>query len=205
MTTSGGENGPEIDVDMARRFLNLLDPHGVFTFQTFPERKGAPGTLARALHGRFEDVQQELVKLNRQGAGVFVMVNQGDGIPHAGRTCRCAANVKRIRAYTLDLDGPPLDAVLAASAKPHILVQTSPGKWHVYWLVDGPEVHDGNRAEIAHSYHEEQVALATTFGADKNACDLARVLRMPGFLHQKSVPYLARLLNGREEVGDAGA
>ncbi|MBK7793121.1 MAG: hypothetical protein IPJ62_11745 [Betaproteobacteria bacterium] len=41
-----------------------------------------------------------------------------------------------MRAVFLDLDGAPLAPVLAAGLEPHIVVESSPGKFHVYWQTD---------------------------------------------------------------------
>jgi RepB DNA-primase from phage plasmid len=46
----------------------------------------------------------------------------------------------------------------------------------VYWLVkDAP----------LDQFKETQTRLAKLVGGDPNVCDLSRVMRLPGFLHQK--------------------
>src|SRR5688572_7844641 len=92
----------EINLEEARRFLQLLDPSGsAFTFQTFPDKDdpSSRAALTRVLHGTFDQHADALVVLNSHGAGIFVMVNEGDGEIHSGsRTCRTAKNVVRVRA-----------------------------------------------------------------------------------------------------------
>jgi hypothetical protein len=175
-----------IDKNVARDFLMLLDPDGSFTFQTFDDRSsGASSGLARVLHGRFEDVCAELESLNDAGAGVFVMVNAGNGIVKPGsRTCRTAANVVRVRANFVDLDGAPIGPILDATIPPDWLVESSPGRWHAYWTVyDCP----------ISKFEAMQSALAAKFDGDRSVKDLPRVMRVPGFFHRKRERFLSTL------------
>lgn len=179
------------DIDMARRFLALLDSgsEGVFTFQTFSDKKdksratkGDPN--ARVLHGTLDEHLASLVALQRRGAGVFVMVNKGDGIVHLpNKTCRNKASVIAVRALWIDLDGSPLEPVLAAYP-PDIVVETSPGKWHAYWLTRDCPVEE---------FCSLQSQIAQKYGGDPKVADLPRVMRLPGFWHQKGVPVQARM------------
>lgn len=100
---------------------------------------------------------------------------------------RCASNVIRVRTLFVDLDGAPVEALLATEAPPHILVESSPNKWHGYWRVDDCPLD---------KFKERQHALADRFNGDRSVCDLPRVMRLPGFWHRKSeVPFQTRLVN----------
>jgi len=181
------------DLDQARRFLELLDPRGVFTFQTFSDRKedkkGSFDPNARVFHGTLDEHGPRLVELNQQGVGVFVMVNEGDGVVHDGfKTCRTKANVIAVRALFVDLDGAPLEPVLEA-LPPDIVVESSPGKWHGYWLDDGAPLED---------FERRQKQLAAKFNGDPSVHDLPRVMRVPGFFHFKGEPFMSQLV--RPEV-----
>jgi hypothetical protein len=168
------------DQAVADRFLRALDPRtDRFTFQTFTdtkeqreryraERKRDP--LARVLHGALMECWQELERLSKAGAGVYFAVNETDG---RGRTM---ANIIRVRAYVADLDGAPLDNLKRLRLRPHIITQTSPGRYHGYWLVRGAPLDQ---------YKDIQKRLAKVVAADPNVCDLPRVLRLPGFPNQK--------------------
>ena len=194
----------DLDLQAAQRFLEILDPSGVFTFVTRTDKQLPSGTkdkLSSTLHGTLQDHCAELAARNLLGAGVFVMVNEGDGIVHEGfKTCRSSASVKKIRAYTLDLDGSPLQPLLDEMPWPHLVVETSPGKYHVYWLVDSDEISPDDRQSVAREYREQQLHLARKFGGDPNACDLPRILRIPGFFHQKNEPVMVRLLEDSRTV-----
>ena len=134
--------------------------------------------MARVLHGPLSQHWDELVRLNNRGAGIYVTVNETDGLG------RSAENIIRIRSQFVDLDGAPLQPVLEAEPKSHMVVETSPGKWHAYWLMAGVELTE---------FAGIQKRLAQTFNSDPAVHDLPRVMRLPGFYHRKGEPYLVRI------------
>lgn len=170
----------------AKAFLHRLDPRGIFTFQTFDDDKERQNkALARVFHGTLDQHLDALTQLQRQGAGVFVMVNQGDGQIHAGnKTCRTALNVIAVRALFVDLDGAPLEPVLVTHY-PDIVVESSPKRWHAYWLTNDCPLADFTR-------YQKQIGVK--FGGDPKVHDLPRVLRLPGFWHQKAEPFMTRMI-----------
>jgi RepB DNA-primase from phage plasmid len=169
------------DLTSAVNFVALVsEPHeheGLTTFQTFDDGPNKRKDLARILHGSLEQHLKTLQALNDNGAGIYVMVNAGDG---KGRT---RANVIRVRAVFADFDGVALpDTWMLA---PHIIVESSPGKFHVYWLVCGVSLED---------FPIFQKALAKHFGSDTAVSDVCRVMRLPGFYHRKGEAVMVRLL-----------
>jgi RepB DNA-primase N-terminal domain len=178
------------DRDAAERFLAALDPAASqFTFQTFDDdadRKSKD--LARILHGSLNQHWGELCRLSASGAGVFVTINETNG---RGRT---AADVVRVRSLFVDLDEV---AALPEKfhAEPHIISESSRGKWHAYWLV-----RDCSPGEFG----PLQQRLIRAYGSDPKVKDLSRVLRVPGFVHQKvkdgvrSMPFRSRLVEAHE-------
>lgn len=174
------------DLAEASHFLDVLAPGEHLTFQTFSD-KGENPRLARILHGSLAQHADELAQLNAQGAGVFVTINKTD------LQGRKAGNVTGIRALFVDLDGSPLEPVLAAELVPDIVVESSPGRWHCYWLIDSCPLDQ---------FTPMQKALAARFNSDTSVHDLCRVLRLPGFLHQKSEPFRVRIVNIRGEPHD---
>ncbi|MBF0321779.1 MAG: hypothetical protein HQL62_02355 [Magnetococcales bacterium] len=135
------------------------------------------------LRGTLDQHGAALARLNAKGFGVFATVAATDG---RGRK---KSNITRVRAVFVDLDGAPLQPVLDGPLPPHIVVETSPGKWHCYWLIDF--------LPLEH-FAFVQKALAARFGGDPVVCDLPRVMRMPGFLHQKGEPFLSRIIQANE-------
>lgn len=162
----------------AARLLDLLASGEVVTFQTFDDAKHNRRGLTRVLHGSFAQHADTLAALNARGAGVYWMVNAGDGLG------RRASSVRHVRALFVDLDGSPLEPVLAARLSPHVIVESSPGRWHAYWRVA-----DCSRDDFT----SLQKALAAHFNGDPKVCDLPRVLRLPGFDHHKGRPYPCRI------------
>lgn len=175
------------NLEMAQRYLTMLDPEGIFTFQTFDDKSTTVRNKPIVRHGTLVQHQDELVRLNKAGAGVFVMVNRGDGVVRDGASsCRTNANVIAVRAHFADADGTTLESILEKSPPPHILVESSPDKWHLYWLIKDVKLED---------FKANQKAIAQALDTDPSVNDLARVLRLPGFWHQKDEPFLVRLVD----------
>jgi putative DNA primase/helicase len=172
---------------MAEEFLHTLTPEGEqFTFQTFTDSKQAReqhkrDPLARVLHGTLSQLWNVLVDLSAAGAGVYVTVNE------TNLRGRAASDVVRVRAYFVDLDGASIDNLNRLPLKPHIVAETSPGKFHAYWRPESASL-DGFKAT--------QKRLADLMGGDEKVCDLPRVMRLPGFPHQKEPkkPFLVQIL-----------
>src|SRR5262245_43105385 len=185
------------DAAAAGRFLHLLDPSTQdFTFQTFDDDKSEGHDKVNGLARTTAD-RNEVVRLYEQGAGVFVTIN--DGLPGQ----RSAAGTTRVRAVWQEDDsdhgGPfPLE--------PSLVVESSPGHFHRYWLVaDNSWPADDQGRKYFASVMERMVE---SYGSDKNAKDISRVLRLPGFLHRKNPaqPHMVRLVEesgrrySREEI-----
>jgi len=172
--------------DQAEKFLQLLDPQGIFTFQTFDDDKVRKNLgMARVLHGSLAQHWDELALLNQRGAGIFIMVNRGDGIIHPGdKTCRTAKNVLAVRAVFADMDGAPLAPVLQA-LPPDIVIESSPERYHTYWLTSDCPLDE---------FKPRQSQIALKFSSDPKVCDLPRVMRLPGFWHQKDTPFMTRII-----------
>jgi len=169
------------DLDQTHAFLHRLGSligGEQFTFQTFDDREGKRRDLNRVLHGTLAQHGRTLARLNALGAGVFVMVNRGDGRGRAER------NVTSVRALFVDLDGSPLEPVTSGSLQPHLVVESSPGRWHAYWLVQDVPIS---------GFKGLQQALAKRFDGDRKVCDPPRVMRLPGFWHNKKSRQLTNL------------
>ena len=176
------------DTVMARNYLNKLDSsEGVFTFQFFDDKKDKSNLIYPGIkHGTFNEHCELLTKMNQKGAGIFVMVNRGDGIIHEGtKSCRNTKNVIAVRALFADTDGVPIDPILTTCPPPHILVESSQDKWHIYWLTSDTKLEE---------FTSRQIAIAEKYGTDPSVQDLPRVMRIPGFFHQKSEPFMSRLI-----------
>jgi P4 family phage/plasmid primase-like protien len=183
-TVNPGKLGFTGSLEVAKKFLSLLGgKNEAFCYQTFDDSPAKSGHLVRVLHGTIDELSPELHRLNQEGAGIFVTINE-----IKPGTSRKKENVTRVRALVLDLDCVPLKPVLKSSLQPHIVVQTSPGKYHCWYFVDGCSLE---------RFTELQVALARRFGGDLSVKDMPRVMRLPGFYHQKNPdkPFLVKAIH----------
>ena len=161
-------------------FLNYFGTH--HTFQTFCD-KGINKKLIKQLHGTIEEHLKTLTKLNQKGAGVFFTVNETN---LKGRTTE---HIKSVRSLFIDLDGYPLPKKF--ELQPHLIVETSPKKYHCYWLCnDVPLV----------SFSLFQQALSFKYNADSKVKDLPRVMRVAGFFHNKRKPFPIKIINMVDEL-----
>ena len=65
------------------------------------------------------------------------------------------------------------------------MVNSSPGRWHAYWRVS---------AFPLEAFQKLQQQLIFKFDSDPIVHDLARVMRLPGFFHQKEDAYMSRVI-----------
>ena len=176
------------DINAAREFLKIYDPTtDIFTFQTFDDNKERDDKrLARIFHGTIDQHFAALSGLNLRGAAVCFMANKGDG---KGRKNE---NVLEVRSLFVDLDkntevGMAKIEALPEDERPHIIVESSPHRFHAYWLLD-PGFPLG-------SFVLALQQLAARFGGDVNICRLPQVMRLPGFYnHKHGQPFMTRVV-----------
>ena len=179
MSTDNREKSLHCDRNMAGLFLQALGG-GAFTFQTFDDNAARKSrALSLILHGTIDQHFLTLKHRNIGGAGIFVTINRTDG---KGRK---SDNVASIRAVFVDLDGEPIVPVMQWALPPHIAVESSPGRYHAYWLVD--------ETVTLNEFSGLQKKLAKRFQGDQKVHDLPRVLRLPGFFHRKAGPFRTRV------------
>jgi hypothetical protein len=167
--------------DLAQAYVTALtgSPDTVMNWRVINDKDKS--TLAHNHIGSLRDQWATLCDYNNRGWGVFACINAMDGQGNE------LSNVHHIRAHCVDLDDPLNSAdgyqrAVAAYPQPHFAVQTSPEKYHLYWLV---QPYAGNDF-----YTQMQRKLAQLYNGDKNIIDATRVLRVPGFFHLKADPFL---------------
>lgn len=179
------------NIQEAKKFLSVIAPDGVVTFQTFDDdKKREDPRLLKILHGTTDENYTNLSKLNQGGAGIFFMVNVGDG---RGRK---KENVHAVRAVFVDLDedGPEKLKKIESlqDTKPRFICESSPGKYHAFWPING---------DLPLEYFTPiQKHFSGLFGGDPAICDLPRVMRMPGFYHHKGTPFMTRIVFDNPEA-----
>lgn len=167
----------------AQRFLDVLAPNERFMFQTFDDRPEKRPELAKVVIGTLAECRDELLRLNRLGAAVSVTVNRTTG----GRK---ATNVRDVRALFVDLDDVGLNKLQAVALDPHIIVESSPGRHHGYYLL-------AKEFPLAEWPLLERALVRRCHG-DPAAAHNAVCLRVPGFFHRKAEPFRVRLLDVSE-------
>ena len=140
------------------------------------------GEMGINLRGSLTAVASQLEAYNQQGYGIFMTVNAMN--PTGPRTLE---NVAYIRAHVVDLDDiisaqDSYQRAVKSGMPPHFAVQSSQGKFHLYWLV---EPYKDNEF---YSLHQRK--LAQLYNSDPNVIDATRILRVPGFYHNKREPQL---------------
>lgn len=152
---------------------------GTKTFQTFPDNKNRPLSLIQQFHTTEDypiNIIRKLEKLNRVGSGVYLTINETDG------TGRKIENITRVRAVFADFDGEPLPNTF--EIEPSMIVESSKGRWHAYWFTrDFPK----------ESFRAIQEAISKKYNTDPVVKDLSRVMRVPGFYHNKRIPFLTNI------------
>jgi hypothetical protein len=155
-------------------FLQCLDPGAEsFCFQTYDDDKERRRSrnehpLDRVFNGSLAEHEGELTRLNGEGAGVSVTINETNG---RGRR---AYHMVRARAvWQEDDNGFPPDRF---PLRPSIVVETSPGHFHRYWLVEG----------LTNKEHKGVMErMVESFGSDKSAKEFNKAMRLPGFWNRK--------------------
>jgi hypothetical protein len=145
-------------------------------FQSCDDRPTKNPQLNRAIVGSLRRHAGELLELNYAGACIAVAINEIRG------NRRVASQAGSVRAVFIDCDAA-LARPLALA--PSISVKSQNGA-HYYWLL-----HAGEPVSL---FAAAQRQLAAFYGSDPTVSDPCRVMRVPGFLHQKSEPFVVQLM-----------
>ena len=167
----------QINTTESERFLEALFGKHItsYVFCTFPDNKLlAPAqkkALTKQFIGTFDQHKDALIHMNERGAGIFVTVNL------TNMQGRKKSNITNINAVFIEADnGAPQNLPI----RPSLVVTSSPGKFHYYFLVDPTDSKNFDEFDgVMHTMVEQ-------YKCDPNAKDLSRVLRLPGFAHVKS-------------------
>lgn len=192
-----------VDIKQAKRFLKRLN-HKVFTFQYLRQRKAYGFDV-----WSYDEIDwKKLTRLNtKDKADIYIMVNEGDGLIHPPHKYpRSQKSVTHLTSLFIDTDECPLSEVQAFAKahhiRPHLVVKTSPRKYHLYFLLSDFERRTLKVPSLKQTrgiWRSLQDSL-TYLGTDSPRCDesvrdLSRVLRLPGFYHLKNLdtPHLVQI------------
>lgn len=170
------------------QYLKLLDSNAEsFLFAAFDYRKQKKPKL---FYGKPDELKQQLTQLNKDVFCIYVTVNET-----APGTSRKKQDIIRCRAIWIEddvqVDEPRNDFPI----EPSMVVESSPGKYHYYWLT--------STTDFA-AWNAVMAVMVDEWGCDNNAKDISRVLRVPGFLHRKSLTskFETRLITSTGAVYD---
>ena len=158
-------------------FLKLFGD--VRCFRTFSDT-GKDGR-GKNFTGSYESIKHSLQKENKEKRGVFFIPNAGG---HNDES------ITYITSVFMDLDDvsiqPLLDAIARSGLTPHCIVISSLGDhYHIYWLVN---------FFLVKRFRTVQRSFIKPFGHDKSVINPSRVMRLPGYLHQKGEPVLTKVV-----------
>jgi len=188
------------DFDSNRKlFFDSLT--GAKTFQLFADKEELKGrkdlrkvitfpkdiypdseVFKQELHDRTSWMPMDYIRglehYNDLGCGVYMTVNETD------RKGRREGNIIRVRSFFADFDETPLPESFII--EPSMIVETSPKKYHVYFFTEDAPLE---------GFKQLQKAIAYNLKTDPVVHDLPRVVRVPGFYHNKANPFLSRIIN----------
>ena len=168
---------------MINQFLDVLGgPSAYWHFQTFDDAKTGNKALAKQMYDTYDPLMQKmLVALNDSGAGIFVAVNE-----HEHNKGRKKTTTTKVRAIFADFDDPENAAnqveQISSVLEPTVVVESSPNKFHVYYVLSNQDLIPVNE------FTYWQKHLVKEYGSDPKCTDSSRVMRVPGFKHNKGDP-----------------
>ncbi|TAG69268.1 MAG: hypothetical protein EAZ24_14655, partial [Burkholderiales bacterium] len=184
---------PEIDRGAMCYFKRFFHGKRAALFQTFSSTKG--NSDGQTIVGYWStEIAKQLTNANARALNVSMAINRIDGSRRRNEA------VTKVHAVWVDIDEPTekmsrddlFATLLSLRVQPHLIVESSPGRFHAYWRTDDCTVAQ---------FRAVQKALAARLGGDPNICDLARVMRVPGSLNHKYMPpYLVNVVHVDEDA-----
>lgn len=157
------------DINQIRNFKEFIHRSNA-VYQIFSE-KGKAEDHSEILKGSIKNNANKLNLAVKNGMAVTMMINEGNG--------RKSTDVNGVNALFIDFDdgNKTIKDLKNFPIEPHWINETSPGKFHTYWLIANCKVDQ---------FKVVMQALAKKYGGDPNICDLSRAMRMPGTFNNKS-------------------
>lgn len=163
-----------------QEYLNLLDKDASkFLFACYDYRKIKK---EKQIYGTLDFVKPKLEQYNREGYCVYITVNETDGPK------RRKENIIRARAIWVEDDNVQENGFRTDfPIEPSLIVESSKGKYHYYWFTSTKKIDEWNQV---------MKTMVISHGCDNKAKDISRVLRLPGFKHNKDPknPFLTRIV-----------
>ncbi len=164
-------------------FKKLIHGGNRTSFQTYTKKEDFVKMSATITGALTDKIIEKLVSSNQNGLEVAMMINQSNG------NGRRVSAVTKINVLFADFDDgkKSLDLLLSLPIAPHLIIESSPRKFHTYWLITGCAVEE---------FTQVMKALAKKLGSDPSVADLVRVMRMPGTFNWKyDNPFLVKIVH----------
>ncbi|WP_018130197.1 DNA-primase RepB domain-containing protein [Effusibacillus pohliae] len=169
------------------QFIQAIKGEGPYCLRTLPDppkqeqtyRNFSQNWTFSTLDELKQGIRGGLRKANSYRNGVFLVVNNGG---------HCDTSITQVTAHYIDFDKVPWEQQLELLNRfgllPSIIVLSSRGM-HVYWLMKDAKVEE---------FRKVQKRLIHFFGSDPTVVNESRLMRVPGFYHQKSAPQMVHVL-----------
>lgn len=168
-----------------KEFLKAFYGDSEFLYLRYFDERKISGK-AEKIRIRLEDYNKKSIDLkrnNEMGKGVFFVVNGG------GQTDKEVIASGSCQAQFMEIDDYPQEVQIriinAFPLKPSIIVKTRKSL-HTYWLLS-------EDAEISR-FRSIQKKLIDLFQADEVIQNESRVMRLPGFYHNKEDPFMVEVI-----------
>lgn len=159
----------------------LFNPEEIVNLRVFADKKDDTfkGLKLHIEAAKFQTIEEELIKHNEAGRGIFYVVNYGGDTD---------AEIKRINAVFMECDTLSFDEQMKLiddfPLKPSMIIKTKKSL-HTYWFVKDIEVKE---------FRPIQKALIKHFNSDPACVNESRVLRLPSFYHMKQEPVMVECI-----------
>lgn len=166
-------------------FLRLFEKNiKKIQYSAGDDRKGHDGHEERRFQPNVD--KSEIRNLNKSGYGIYFTVNK---FPKGQRRKNL---VQKVRAVFVE-DDKTGHLVEKWDLAPSIVVESSPNKFHYYWLTSTKE------------FKEFELVMQTMVdkhNCDNHARDISRVLRIPGTYHHKKKKFRVKVIGGNSRKYD---
>lgn len=167
-----------INYEDIARFLGFLAGNAggkeIFTFSFLDTLSHKPLTPYGITHQNYAEVIETLQNLRSLRPTLHVCLNRTNG---KGKSTQ---HMESCRVLMVDFDKEISDddiIQIRDNYKAHLIVRSSPGKYHVYWKI-------GSEIPLSR-WQQYQLGLAGIFGTDRNLAQVSHSIRVPGVERQK--------------------
>jgi len=138
------------------------------------------------------EVQKEIKERNAKGYTVYFKIHEGNGKPESADKLDCGRNenIVKLKTFVIDTDKVPYSVIkerlLELNFTPHLVVNSSVDKYHLYFLIEEEAVTTDTRRyweSVQRFLHSPEIS--PHIEMDQSIRKLSQELRLPGYYHQK--------------------